>query len=214
MSLEEFAESSGQKRCLIQPVKEILPPKLGGPENKELPGIRNDIKLIHTEEKGRHLVATQDIYPGEILISESPYSSILLPEYFDTHCQTCYHRVMAPIPCWCCAKVRQKYFLDSEFYNLLFVQVRFCSDECRSEAWERFHKVECQQLNLILDAGVGKNATLALRILTSSGKIYLEYVINKLREEAEARKDRSDFQRQIGFNEDNVYDSADYRLEI
>ena len=51
-----------------------------------------------------------------------------------------------------------------------YSQVRFCSDECRSEAWERFHKVECQQLNLILDAGVGKNAMLAMRILTSSGK--------------------------------------------
>lgn len=52
---------------------------------------------------------------------------------------------------------------------------------------------------------------LAMRILTSSGKIYLEYVINKLREECESRKNRPDFQRQIGFNEDAVYDSADYR---
>ncbi len=93
---------------------------------------------------------------GEVLIVENPYSSILLPEFYGTHCGTCYCRVVAPIPCWCCAKVR------------------FCSDECRSEAWERFHKVECQQLNLILDAGVGKNAMLAMRILTSSGKIYLE----------------------------------------
>ena len=48
--------------------------------------------------------------------------------------------------------------------------------------------MECQQLNLILDAGVGKNAMLAMRILTSSGKIYLEYVINKLREEAEGKE--------------------------
>ena len=90
-------------------------------------------------------------------------------------------------------------------------QVRFCSDECRSEAWERFHKVECQQLNLILDAGVGKNAMLSMRILTSSGKIYLEYVINKLREESEARKGRADATRMLGFNEDGIYDPADYR---
>ena len=45
--------------------------------------------------------------------------------------------------------------------------------------------MECQQLNLILDAGVGKNAMLAMRILTSSGKIYLEYVVNKVKEELE-----------------------------
>ena len=42
---------------------------------------------------------------GEIIIVETPYSSILLPEYYNTHCQTCYCRVIAPIPCWCCAKV-------------------------------------------------------------------------------------------------------------
>ena len=44
-------------------------------------------------------------FPGELLISEIPYSSILLPEYYNTHCQSCYHRVLAPIPCWCCARV-------------------------------------------------------------------------------------------------------------
>ena len=48
--------------------------------------------------------------------------------------------------------------------------------------------MECQQLNLILDSGVGKNAMLAFRILTSSGKIYLEYVKTKLQEEEEAKK--------------------------
>jgi len=57
------------------------------------------------------------------------------------------------------------------------------------EAWERFHKVECQQLDLILDPTVGKMGMLAMRILTSSGKIYLEYVIAKLREEADARQE-------------------------
>ena len=71
--------------------------------------------------------------------------------------------------------------------------------------------MECQQLNLILDAGVGKNAMLSMRILTSSGKIYLEYVINKLREEAELRKGRADASRMLGFNEDGMYDPADYR---
>ena len=70
----------------------------------------------------------------------------------------------------------------------LYIQVRFCSDDCRMEAWERFHKVECQQLDLILDPTVGKMGMLAMRILTSSGKIYLEYVISKVREETEARK--------------------------
>ena len=52
---------------------------------------------------------------------------------------------------------------------------------------------------------------LAMRILTSSGKIYLEYVITKVREEMEARQDTQESPRHIGFNEEGVYDAADYR---
>jgi hypothetical protein len=33
---------------------------------------------------------------------------------------------------------------------------------------------------MITGANLGKNAMLAFRILTSSGKIYLEYVVNKV----------------------------------
>ena len=52
---------------------------------------------------------------------------------------------------------------------------------------------------------------LAMRILTSSGKIYLEYVISKLREESDARRGNPEAARLLGFNEDHVYDAADYR---
>ena len=129
-------------------------------------------------------------FSGEILIIETPYSAILLPEYYATHCQSCFIRILAPIPCWFCCKVR------------------FCSDICRLEAWERFHKVECQQLDLILDSTLGKMAMLAMRILTSSGKIYLDYIISKLDEEEEARKGTPDAARKLAFNEEDVYDSA------
>ena len=91
------------------------------------------------------------------------------------------------------------------------LQVRFCSDICRVEAWERFHKVECQQLDLILDPTLGKMAMLSMRILTSSGKIYLDYIIGKLAEEEEARRNDPDASRRLAFNEEEIYDAADYR---
>ena len=56
-----------------------------------------------------------------------------------------------------------------------------------------------------------------MRILTSSGKIYLDYVIHKVAEETESRKNRftganaGEVARQGGFNEEGVYDAADYR---
>ena len=68
--------------------------------------------------------------------------------------------------------------------------------------------MECQQLDLILDSTLGKMAMLAMRILTSSGKIYLDYIISKLEEEYDARKGQSDSARKLAFNEEDVYDSA------
>ena len=52
---------------------------------------------------------------------------------------------------------------------------------------------------------------LAFRILTSSGKIYLEYVVNKVKEELEKPETEGGGPDKVGFNEDGVYDAADYR---
>ena len=173
--------------CLAKP-----PPTLSDP-NPVLPCARSDVRIQYHPDKGRYLVADKDVGPGEVLLIEKPYSSILLPEYYSTHCQTCFQRVLAPMPCWCCSKVR------------------FCSDECRLDAWESFHKIECQQLDLIAGANLGKNAMLAFRILTSSGKIYLEYVVNKVKEEIEKPENEGGGPEKLGFNEEGVYDAADYR---
>jgi len=171
------------------------PPTLPDP-SKEIPSVNNCVKLKYQADRGRYLVVDRDVAPGEILMVEKPYSCILLPEYYNSHCQTCYQKLNAPMPCWCCSKVR------------------FCSEECRLDAWESFHKIECQQLELITGANCGKNAMLAMRILTSSGKIYLEYVVNKVREEnasTEVEGGIPGVPEKQGFNEDGVYDAADYR---
>lgn len=92
--------------------------------NKEVPCLRGDLKLEYSENKGRYLVAVQDIpagknffpftllnkndkivFPGESIIIETPYTSVLLSDYFSTHCQFCFARPKAPIPCCCCARV-------------------------------------------------------------------------------------------------------------
>lgn len=173
--------------CLAKP-----PPTLSDP-NPILPCATSHVKIKYHPDKGRYLVTEKDVAPGEVLLIEKPYSSILLPEYYSTHCQSCFQRVSAPMPCWCCSRVR------------------FCSDECRLDAWESFHKIECQQLDLITGANLGKNAMLAFRILTSSGKIYLEYVVNKVKEELEKPEYEGGGPEKVGFNEEGVYDAADYR---
>jgi len=169
-----------------------LPPKLEE-TSAVLPCARADVVIKYHPDKGRYLTVEREVRPGELLLLEKPYSSILLPEFYPTHCQTCYQRVAAPMPCWSCSKVR------------------FCSDECRLDAWESFHKIECQHLDLITGANLGKNAMLAFRILTSSGKIYLEYVVNKVKEEMEKPETEGGGPEKVGFNEEGVYDASDYR---
>ena len=51
---------------------------------------------------------------------------------------------------------------------------------------------------------------LGFRILTSSGKIYLEYVVNKVKDEL-SRPETENPPEKLGYNEDGVYDASDYR---
>ena len=122
LTIAEFSESQEAKKHSMRPLNTKEAPSVGKEESQEMPGVRKDIKLVYSEAKGRQLVATEDIQPGEIVIVETPYSSILLPEYYNTHCQTCYHRVIAPIPCWCCAKVR-KSFHKSGQSNSMYLKI-------------------------------------------------------------------------------------------
>ena len=78
MSIKEFAESAEMKKSLVAPVKVLETPKLTKEENKEIPGVRRDVKLVYSEEKGRHLVATEDILPGAFC-QQSNRSELRLP---------------------------------------------------------------------------------------------------------------------------------------
>ena len=54
----------------------------------------------------------------------------------------------APVPCLKCT------------------QPRYCSEECRSNAWSRYHQYECTGLDLLHSVGI---AHLALRIVLMAG---------------------------------------------
>merc|ERR1719278_206461 len=98
--------------------------------------------------RGRYVVSTNPIEIGSILFSELPYSSVLLPEHYSTHCHHCYERLIAPIPCLRCT------------------QPRYCSDSCRQESWETYHQYECTCLDLLHSVGI---AHLSVRTVIVTG---------------------------------------------
>jgi len=96
---------------------------------------------------GRHIIAKQDILPGEVILIEKPYASVLLAESRLEHCSHCYKFTLAPIPCPSC------------HHSL------YCSAECRSRAHKLYHRVECPLGEILDKSGVDKFAFLALRTL-------------------------------------------------
>ncbi|XP_076025237.1 protein-lysine N-methyltransferase SMYD4 [Genypterus blacodes] len=119
-------------------------------------------------EKGRHLVATERIAAGEVILTDRPYSCVLIPgmeevrgkersqdagkSVFGTEhrrCHRCLGQTWRPVPCDHCT------------YS------RYCSADCRREAWEEHHCWECP---LGADLGVmGVKAHLALRTTLKAG---------------------------------------------
>lgn len=94
--------------------------------NKKLPFMIDGLECDISPEFGRHIRAKQDLYPGDIIMIEKPFTKILLKESSYTFCANC---------------------LKTNFLNLqpckYCTQAMYCSETCESDAWKRFHKFEC-----------------------------------------------------------------------
>ena len=114
--------------------------------------LTNICSVEQSAAKGRHIVALRDITPGEIIVVEKPYASVLLPQSWFTHCHNCLRRCIAPIPCLYCR------------------DALFCSVSCRQQAWHTYHEAECGILNIINISGIGKFGFLAMRTVVLAKK--------------------------------------------
>ncbi|XP_062562629.1 SET and MYND domain-containing protein 4 [Armigeres subalbatus] len=129
-------------------------PDLAGGENQELKGASKKIALsgaLKDSQKGRYIVAAEDLQPGETVLTEAAYGACLYPKFFGTHCNLCFSRLVASVPCeQCCG-------------------VAFCSPECRDRACTGYHRFECQYLDLMIGSGMSILCHLALRLITQAG---------------------------------------------
>ncbi|XP_023197563.1 SET and MYND domain-containing protein 4 [Xiphophorus maculatus] len=123
-----------------------------------------------SKEKGCHLVALQSITAGEVILSERPFSWVLIPGVekvkgkrgqgqdiqreivFGTEhkrCHWCLAETLCAVPCKGCSFSR------------------YCSASCQQEAWEEHHHWECP-LGAEL-AAMGVMVQLALRVTLKAG---------------------------------------------
>merc|ERR1712218_267513 len=100
----------------------------------ECPGdyqfVSRKLRVAHSEEAGRHVLAAEEISCGEVLVEERPLASVLHLAKLPSNCSYCLVAVVAGQPCPRCS------------------QVIFCSAACRSRALASFHQYECGHLGL------------------------------------------------------------------
>ena len=143
-SMEQELEQSGlqeevRARLLhtLQNTK-VEPPSSGvtAPPHLQLecPGdnqfVSRKLRVAHSEEAGRHVLAAEEISCGEVLVEERPLASVLHLAKLPSNCSYCLVAVVAGQPCPRCS------------------QVIFCSAACRSRALASFHQYECGHLGL------------------------------------------------------------------
>ncbi|KAM4544778.1 SET and MYND domain-containing protein 4 [Odontesthes bonariensis] len=130
-------------------------------------GICPQVFVGYSAEKGRHLVATERIAAGDVILIDKPYSCVLIPGMgevkgnergeqrevlFGTEhrrCHQCLNETLCPVPCESCS------------YS------RYCSTGCQQEAWEEHHRWECPLGAELMVMGV--ISQLALRVTLKAG---------------------------------------------
>ncbi|POI30953.1 hypothetical protein CIB84_005296 [Bambusicola thoracicus] len=142
-------------------------------ENGSLSGASSSLSLNFNTERGRHLVASQDILPGQNLLKEKAFVSVLCPGEGDSlllqdssetvwdtrvtnadlYCHRCLKQLLASVPCCGCS------------------YAKYCSQNCADVAWEEYHRTECPLGALLLMLGVFCHVALRTVLLAGFSEV-------------------------------------------
>ena len=103
------------------------------------------LEVEEDEDFGRYVVASRDIKAGEVLAVEKPFVLLLVNHYL-SHCHECVSLSYNLIPCKGCTSAL------------------YCSQTCRDQAFQKYHKYECSILATIRYLELDKLKILPLRI--------------------------------------------------
>lgn len=149
---ERLMESVGQTLKTLRCVKgqrSRSPPRLEAAGGNMM--VSRKVEVVVGEKVRRHVVASQDIQVGEVIVQERPISSVLHLPRLATNCSSCLRAVVRGLGCERCS------------------QVIFCSQQCKTKAEEGHHRLECGQLHLLPPTGP---LCTALRLFTNKTAQY------------------------------------------
>ncbi|XP_009073058.1 PREDICTED: SET and MYND domain-containing protein 4, partial [Acanthisitta chloris] len=140
-------------------------------ENNSISHASSSLSLNFDTERGRHLVASQDIVPGQSLLKEEAFVSVLCPgeglllqdssetvwdtqvTNADLYCHRCLRQLLASVPCQGCS------------------YAKYCSQGCADVAWEQYHRTECGLGALLLTLGVFCHVALRTVLLAGFAEV-------------------------------------------
>uniref|UniRef100_A0A2M4BHX6 SET and MYND domain-containing protein 4 n=1 Tax=Anopheles marajoara TaxID=58244 RepID=A0A2M4BHX6_9DIPT len=94
--------------------------------NETVPQVANCLELAESEQFGRHVITNRDLKAGDIVVHERPTHTILIDTYRHVRCDYCLQdRLYTLRPCEGCTVAM------------------YCSDECREQAHQTYHRYEC-----------------------------------------------------------------------
>lgn len=106
---------------------EKVPIKLSYPCNKRIPFIIEGLEYKTSKDFGRFIRTKHDLYPGDIVMIDTPYIKCVNEGSEYMKCNNCHQTNFFNLfPCEHCSKAM------------------YCQKTCEQEAWARFHQYECQ----------------------------------------------------------------------
>ncbi|XP_044006082.1 SET and MYND domain-containing protein 4-like [Aphidius gifuensis] len=122
-----------------------IAPKLKG-ENPMIPGLSDAVTLKYSDEFGRHMIATKDIKPGDVLSVQKPYASIINASMKYELCWHCGKQTWSGLPCNNCP------------------DVIFCSKTCQQNSNDCYHDIECNINKKIKSFGLPNSLSMGVRL--------------------------------------------------
>lgn len=177
--IDDPAHPLAERERLAVPVRWHVPDPA---RHARLPSASGAVAVRHESGVGRHVVATRDIAPGEILFLESPIVSTLCDEHFESICVVCLHYTAAPLPCPTCS------------------DASFCSLACRRHALATFHKYECRLTHVFNQTGISNLPLLLMAFRAVSQRSLEQFLEDKDRLTSPDNR----------FGVDVPYDPSDY----
>lgn len=130
--------------------------------NTRIESASKHVCIEYGVEKGFYIQAETDIEPGELIVDEPPYASVLLGSSLAEFCFECQDK------------------LDHLKHNIVYcrqcVNVAYCSRECEKKSWAG-HKYECKYIKLLaFESGLTHMEWLAMHIVLKAtfDKLYAE----------------------------------------